>query len=83
MAPEPTEPIESIRQRTIGSVITPEDQEYNQARSVWNAAIDQNPAVIVRRESAQDVAATLGFGQAARSRLQCAVVRTVIPIWGL
>jgi FAD binding domain/Berberine and berberine like len=65
MAEAISETIESLRQSIAGSVITPEDTEYDQARRVWNAGIDRRPAVIVRCRSAQDVAATLGLAQAA------------------
>src|SRR3712207_745795 len=57
--------IESLRQSIAGSLIAPEDPEYDQARRVWNADIDRRPAVIVRCASGQDVAATLGLAQAA------------------
>ena len=65
MAQEMTATIESLRQSIAGSVITPEDPEYDQARRVWNAGIDRRPAAIVQCASAQDVAATLGLAQAA------------------
>jgi FAD binding domain-containing protein/berberine-like enzyme len=65
MAQEITETIESLRHGIAGSLITPEDPEYDQARKAWNADIDRRPAGIVQCASAQDVVATLGLGQAA------------------
>jgi FAD/FMN-containing dehydrogenase len=65
MAQEITPTIESLGRSIAGSLITPEDPEYDQARRVWNADIDRRPAAIVQCASAQDVAATLGLAQAA------------------
>jgi hypothetical protein len=65
MAQEITETIESLRHRIAGSLITPEDPEYDQTRRVWNADIDRRPAAIVQCASAQDVATALSFAQAA------------------
>jgi hypothetical protein len=65
MAQEITETIESLRQSITGSLITPEDPEYDDARRVWNADIDHRPAAIVQCTSAQDVTATLGLAQTA------------------
>ena len=65
MAQEITETIESLRHRIAGSLLTPEDPEYDQTRRVWNADIDRRPAAIVQCASAQDVATALSFAQAA------------------
>ena len=37
-------------------VIRPGDEAYDRARRVWNGAIDRHPALVVRPESARDVA---------------------------
>lgn len=49
--------------RLRGDVLLPGDDGYDAARSVWNAAIDRRPAVIVRPRGAADVAAGVGFAR--------------------
>ena len=46
-----------------GPVITPGAPGFDDGRRVWNAEIDQRPAVIARCTSAADVAAAIGFGR--------------------
>ena len=55
-------PISTIR-GFEGRLITPEDVEYDQARAVWNGAIDRRPRYIARCLSPTDVAAALRFGR--------------------
>ena len=57
--------IESFRHSIAGSLVTPEDQEYDLARRAWNADIDRRPAGIVQCASAQDVVVALDLAQAA------------------
>ncbi len=47
--------IEQLRQRLQGQVVLPTDAGYDQARSVWNGAIDKRPAAIVFCASPDDV----------------------------
>src|SRR5687768_15933270 len=46
-----------------GELLRPGDDEYDEARKVWNGAIDRRPALIARCTSAADVAAALRLGR--------------------
>jgi FAD/FMN-containing dehydrogenase len=57
--------LNGLRSRFSGRVITAADGDYDQARSVWNGAIDAHPAVIARCAGPGDVAAAVRFAQDA------------------
>jgi FAD/FMN-containing dehydrogenase len=63
--------IEVFRAAFGGVALVPGDDDYDEARSVWNGAIDRRPAVIARCSSAEDVAAAVRF--ARESNLEIAV----------
>jgi len=46
-----------------GEVLVPTDEGYDEARSIWNAIIDRQPAVIVRPLGAADVIAAVEFAR--------------------
>jgi FAD/FMN-containing dehydrogenase len=56
--------LSALRQSLSGDVITPDDDGYDAARSVWNADIDRRPALVVCPRSAEDVVAAIGFARA-------------------
>ena len=44
-----------------GSLVRPGDGDYEEARHIWNRAIDKHPAMIVRAASTDDVVRTVRF----------------------
>ena len=46
-----------------GPVIGPEDDDYDEARKIWNGAIDRRPAWIARCTGVADVVAAVGFAR--------------------
>jgi FAD/FMN-containing dehydrogenase len=55
--------IEALREAMDGPVIVPGDPGYDDARRVWNAAIDRRPRVIAQCASAADVTAAVRSAQ--------------------
>jgi FAD/FMN-containing dehydrogenase len=46
-----------------GTIIRPNDSGYDAARAVWNAMHDRRPALIVRPETARDVASAIAYAR--------------------
>ena len=63
-----------------GSLVRPGDDAYEEARHIWNGAIDKRPAMIVRPAHTADVVANRPRARRARaSRWPCGEVRTASP----
>jgi hypothetical protein len=63
--------VDALRQAMTGAVLVPGDADYEEARTVWNAAIDRRPLVIARCTNSSDVSAAVRFG--VENRLEIAV----------
>ncbi len=57
------EAVSDLREQTRGEVLRPDDDGYDDAREIWNAMIDREPAVIVRSAGAADVIAGVNFAR--------------------
>ena len=55
--------VEGLRARVAGEVVTPADDNWDDARSAWNLAVDQRPAYVVLPETAADVVAVVEFAR--------------------
>ena len=58
---EPT--VQELRDALGGTLVSPGDVAYNEARSVWNGMIDRRPALIARCVGTSDVIAAVGFAR--------------------
>lgn len=69
----PSTDLTRLRQAIGGELIRPEDLGYDEARKVWNGAIDRRPAAIARCAEAADVVTSVRF---ARERDLLVAVRS-------
>ncbi|MGA8113566.1 MAG: FAD-binding oxidoreductase [Actinocatenispora sp.] len=58
-----TTTLDQLREQVRGPVITRQDPEYDQARTVYNAMIGRYPEAVVRCRDAGDVMATVGYAR--------------------
>jgi FAD/FMN-containing dehydrogenase len=53
--------LEELRPLIRGTILTPDDDGYDEARAVYNAMIDRHPALIVQCRDAADVVACVRY----------------------
>jgi FAD/FMN-containing dehydrogenase len=59
----PEQAIRELERRLSGRVIRPRDDEYEQARRVWNASVERRPALVVRPRAPRDVGEAIQFAR--------------------
>jgi len=71
-APIELSDVQALKSRFAGSVLTPGDQEYDSARTVFNAMINRRPALIARCANTADAIEAVNF---ARTRNLLVAIR--------
>ena len=56
-------PLQQLRGRFRGALLRPGEEGYDEARRVWNGAIDRRPALIARCAGTDDVQAAMRFAR--------------------
>jgi hypothetical protein len=56
-------PIDRLRGRFRGALLRPSEEGYDEARRIWNGAIDRHPALIARCAGADDVVEAVRFAR--------------------
>jgi len=60
----PDKDVADLQRRLRGALLRPGQDNYEQARRVWNGAFDRHPALIARCAGASDVIETVSFARA-------------------
>ncbi len=55
--------VTQLKSTISGSVVLPQDSNYDEVRSIWNAMIDRRPAVIVQCADAADASSAFTFAR--------------------
>jgi FAD/FMN-containing dehydrogenase len=61
--------LETLAERLDGELVLPGTDGWDEARTAWNLAVDQEPEAVVLAESARDVAETVKAARAAGLRV--------------
>lgn len=55
--------IEELKNKTKGQIILPQDDNYDEARKIYNAMIDKHPEIIFKCKDTDDVIQAVNFGR--------------------
>ncbi len=61
----PEAQVRAFRGRFRGEVLTPDDDEYDETRRIWNGMIDRYPAIVARCRGTADVVDAVTFAREA------------------
>ncbi len=62
--PQPATPdVHALRARIAGEVVTPHDENWDEARRAWNLSADQHPELVAIPESAEDVVEIVDYAR--------------------
>ncbi|HEX6715371.1 MAG TPA: FAD-binding oxidoreductase [Thermoleophilaceae bacterium] len=59
-----TTALDALRERLSGDLVTPEDSQWDEARTAWNLAVDQRPAAVVIPETVDDISEVVRYARA-------------------
>jgi FAD/FMN-containing dehydrogenase len=59
----PAKSTKSLKEKLNGKIILPTDDNYDEARSIYNGMIDKRPGLIVKCKDADDVIAAVNFAR--------------------
>lgn len=59
----PSTVVESLKVKMRGSLLTPDEREYEEARRIWNGLIDRRPALIARCTGTADIIQAVQFAR--------------------
>src|SRR3990170_630133 len=55
--------VETLREQFRGALLRPAEEGYDEARRIWNGAIDRHPALIARCAGTDDVVTAVRFAR--------------------
>jgi len=55
--------ISSFKKNFSGQLLTKDDKDYNETRSIWNGMINKHPAIIARCKNSNDVSLSVKFAR--------------------
>jgi FAD/FMN-containing dehydrogenase len=58
-----TEPLDDLRQRLRGEILSASDPGWDAARQAWNLVADQRPVLVALPEDAADIAAVVAYAR--------------------
>lgn len=55
--------IATLRKSIMGIILQPNDSEYDEVRTIWNAMVDKRPAIIIRCKNTNDVVVAVRYAR--------------------